>query len=93
MLHAFDEYLNCGILVAKTGATMALHTAGDLLHFQPHIRALVLDGVIEPNGQFHRLTQIDVALVQAEFESQTFNALVKEELITEDTVSAMRWNS
>ena len=76
--------------LAKTGATMALHTAGDLLHFHPHIHALVLDGVIEPNGQFHRLTQIDVALVQAEFEHQIFNALVKEELITEDTVNTMR---
>ncbi len=62
--------------LAKTGNIMALHTAGDLLHFHPHIHALALDGVIEPNGQFHRLTQCDVALSQAEFESQIFNALL-----------------
>ena len=64
--------------------------AGDLLHFHPHIHALALDGVIEPNGQFHRLTQCDVTLIQAEFESQIFNALLKEKLITEETVTAMR---
>ena len=69
---------------------MALHTAGDLLHFHPHIHALALDGVIEPNGQFNRLTQIDVERIQAEFESQIFNALLKEKLITEETVTAMR---
>ena len=76
--------------LAKTGAIMALHTAGDLLHFHPHIHALALDGVIEPNGQFNRLTQIDVERIQAEFESQIFNALLKEKLITEETVTAMR---
>lgn len=55
---------------------MALHTADDLLHFHPHIHALALEGVIELNGQFHRLTQIDIALIQAEFEHQIFNALL-----------------
>ncbi len=55
---------------------MALHTAADLLYFHPHIHALALDGIIEPYGQFHRLTQIDVGLIQEEFELRIFNALL-----------------
>ena len=75
---------------AKPGAIMALHTAGDLLHFHPHIHALALDGVIDSNGLFTRLPQCDLALIQAEFENQIFNALLKEELITDETVNTMR---
>lgn len=49
-----------GNLRGNTGMIAALHTAGDLLHFHPHIHAMALDGTVEENGTFHQLTDIDI---------------------------------
>lgn len=75
---------------AKTGAVMALHTAGDLLNFHPHIHTIALDGVIDSTGTFHRLTECDIAHVQATFEQYIFDALLDEELISQDVVNSMQ---
>ena len=37
------------------GATMALQTAGDSINFNPHLHAIVSDGVFDAAGNFHRL--------------------------------------
>lgn len=46
------------------GAVMVLHSAGDLLNFHPHIHALVLDGTINPNGQFSQLPVPDTEQIE-----------------------------
>jgi hypothetical protein len=35
-----------GNLPGKTGMIAALHTAGDLLHFHPHIHSIAIDGTV-----------------------------------------------
>ncbi len=41
---------------------MALHTAGSLLEWNPHLRALALSGAALDNGHFVELREIDVEL-------------------------------
>ena len=69
---------------------MALHTAGDLLNFHPHIHAIALDGVIDSTGTFHRLTECNIEHIQATFEQYIFDALLAEELIGREVVSSMQ---
>lgn len=70
-------------------AVMALHTAGDLLNFHPHIHALVLDGTIDQYGKFSQLPAPDTEQIAAAFGSNVFNALLKRDLLTEDTIINM----
>ena len=76
-------------LPGKTGMVAALHSAGDLLHFHPHIHAIGLDGTVEADGTFHQLTEIDIEKLHNCFQQNVFNALLKQELITQDVVDNM----
>ena len=67
----------------KTGAIMALHSAGKLLQWHPHAHALCLAGAIMPDGSFKPL-QIDAARLRQEFEIRVLAALVRKELITQE---------
>ena len=74
---------------AKPGAVMALHTAGDLLNFHPHVHTIMLDGVVTPDGTFHRLTECDVEIIRSEFEQNILCELLSEELITEEVMDGI----
>jgi len=67
----------------------ALHTAGDLLHFHPHIHTMALDGTVDANGAFRQLPEIDIKQLHNCFQQNVFNALLKQELITQDIVDNM----
>ena len=60
---------------------LAGQTSGDLLRFHTHIHDLVLDGVMYSTGEFTKLPQCDLALIQAKFEHKIFDELFKEGLI------------
>ena len=74
----------------QTGAVMALHTAGDLLNFHPHVHSLCLDGAVDESGVFHQLPAIDTEQVTAQFAENVFQFLLDAELITEDVAENMR---
>jgi hypothetical protein len=74
----------------KTGAVMALHTAGDLLNFHPHIHSLGLHGALDPDGKFHLLKPIDNKYLTRQFADYVFQALLEEELIEQDTVDSIK---
>ena len=74
---------------AKPGAVMAMHTAGDLLNFHPHIHSIMLDGVVTADGRFHRLTECDVEIIRSEFERNVLCELLSEELITEEVMESI----
>jgi len=78
-----------GNLPGKTGMIAALHSAGDLLHFHPHIHAMALDGSVDANGAFHQLPEIDIVKLHNCFQQNVFNALLLKELITQDVVDNM----
>ena len=67
----------------------ALHSAGDLLHFHPHIHAMALDGTVDADGVFHQLIEIDIEKLHNCFQQNVFNALLQKELITQDVVDNM----
>jgi len=68
---------------------MALHSAGDLLHFHPHIHGLALDGTVDENGQFHKLPEVDTKKLLSLFQQKILAALLKSELIDQDVVDNM----
>jgi hypothetical protein len=72
----------------KIGALMALHTAGDLLPFHPHIHSLALAGAVLPDNSFAP-TKIDPLRLQDIFAEKLLAALVDEGLISDDTVQNM----
>ena len=76
-------------LPGKSGMIMALHTAGDLLHFHPHIHGLALDGTVDENGQFHKLPEVDAKKLLSLFQQKILAALLKSELIDQDVVDNM----
>ena len=67
----------------------ALHTAGDLLHFHPHTHTMALDGTVDANGAFRQLPEIDIEQLHDLFAKKVFNALLKQELVTQDVVDNM----
>jgi hypothetical protein len=72
-----------------TGAIMALHTAGDLLAFHPHIHSLLLDGAVFPDGTFKQL-EIDPERLQQLFADKVLAALIKVELLDDNAVQSMK---
>jgi len=87
---AWNEYL-CAVLPnGKTGTISALHTAGDNLGWHPHNHMLVLNGVVNQDGQFIELAEIDTAKLEVLFANKLFHYLLEEGLITEDVVENMK---
>ncbi len=37
----------------------AIHTFGELIHWHPHLHALVTDGAFKPDGTFIALPELD----------------------------------
>ena len=69
---------------------MALHTAGDLLNFHPHIHSLGLHGAIDHAGKFHLLQSVDTRYLTRQFADYVFQALLEVELIDQDTVDSIK---
>jgi hypothetical protein len=70
-------------------AVEALHSAGDLLAFHPHIHGLFLAGVVMPDGSYQPI-EIEREGLQALFADKVLLALLKEGRLTEDDIDNMR---
>lgn len=70
-------------------AVEALHSAGDLLSFHPHVHGLFLAGVIMPDDSFQSL-EIDQERLQALFADKVLSALLDQELLTQDDIDNMK---
>lgn len=68
---------------------MNIHTAGDLLNFHPHIHALAIYGAVDSSGNFYTLDSVNTDWLNTVFARNLFEALVKEELLDQDTVKSM----
>lgn len=80
-----DQFPEC-----RSAAAMALHTAGDLLNFHPHIHSLTLHGAFDGSGAFHELTAVESDYLTRSFQTRILDALMHEGLIDQDTVENMR---
>ncbi len=70
-------------------AVQAVHTAGDLLGFHPHIHGLFLSGAILPDGTFQPVT-LDKARLEEIFADKVLTALHTEGLLTQDDIDNMK---
>lgn len=70
-------------------AVSALHSAGDLLGFHPHIHGLFLAGVILPEGTYVPVT-VDAQRLQELFAAKVLQALVAEGLLSQEDVQNIR---
>jgi hypothetical protein len=74
--------------IGTPAAVNALHSAGDLLAFHPHIHGLYLAGAILPNGYFQPVA-VDQQRLQALFTTKILSALKDENLLTQDVIDNM----
>ncbi len=86
----WSDYIEAILPGAKPGAVMALHSAGSLLNWHPHIHTIALDGGMLPNGSFLQLSEVDTELLEEFFAEKVFNFLLAEQLIDEQTVESMK---
>jgi len=70
-------------------AVSALHSAGDLLAWHPHVRGLFLGGAMLPDGTFYPVT-IDQERLQVLFADKVLQALLDEGLLTQDDVGNIK---
>ena len=87
---SWREYLSQTVPGGKAGAVMALHSAGELLNWHPHIHALALNGVVLDDGAFVELSQVDTNLLEKLFSENIFQALLARELISQEVVDSMK---
>jgi hypothetical protein len=88
--YAWHRYVERRIPDAQTGSVMALHCAGDLLPWHPHLHCLSLLGAIDRAGEFHALGEIDTEELEVLFSEKLFSYLLEEERIDEEVIANMQ---
>ena len=68
---------------ALPGMVASIQTFGSALNFNPHVHALVTDGVLEHGGPFLPLTTPELAVLNELFRRLVLAALVKAERLSE----------
>jgi hypothetical protein len=74
---------------ALPGMIAGIQTFGELLHFHPHVHALVTDGVFLPNGTFRQLPEIDTDAIHDRWRRKVFDLLLSEGKIDQETIDQM----
>ena len=75
------------------GMIGAIHTFGELLHFHPHLHALVTDGVFARDGSFIALPALDDEPFEKLWQKKVFDLLLKHGKIDRSLVTQMLgWN-
>ena len=82
--NALSEVL--GIDERELAAIFTVQTAGEALHFHPHLHGLLADGYWK-DGMFHRFAELDLKVLTQVFAERVLAQLHKRELITDDIVA------
>ena len=82
--YALSEVL--GIKERELAAIFTVQTAGEALHYHPHLHGLLADGYWE-DGMFHRFAELDLKVLTQVFAERVLAQLHKRELITDDIVA------
>ena len=75
---------------ARPGMVATIHTFGELIHFHPHIHALLTDGVFGPDGTFCPMPAVDARPYETLWQHKVFDLLLRENKITEALVDQMK---
>ena len=71
------------------GAVLAIHTAGNLLQWNPHVHGIVTEGFFDRDGRFIHLPDLDPKFVEILFGELLLKELLKKERISPGLVSSM----
>jgi hypothetical protein len=75
-----------GIDERELAAIFTVQTAGEALHYHPHLHGLLADGYWK-DGMFHRFAELDLKVLTQVFAERVLAQLHKRELITDDIVA------
>jgi len=73
------------------GMVAGIQTFGQLIHYHPHIHAVVTDGAFTPDGTFVCLPKLDKQLLLAAWQTKVSELLLAAGKIEQQTVDEMRW--
>jgi len=88
--NAWDECIKDSLPECETGSVMALHTAGDLLNFHPHIHAICLHAGINSRAEFFEMPSVDNEYLQRIFARNVFSFLKDKGLLSDDDITLMK---
>ena len=71
------------------GMIATIHSFGELVHWHPHIHAMVTDGAFTPDGRFIGLPELDSEPFEKLWRKRVFELLVKRGKIDESLVRQM----
>ncbi|MBX7145438.1 MAG: transposase [Oligoflexia bacterium] len=74
---------------ATPAAVQALHSAGDVLGWHPHVHGLYLAGALLPDGSFQPVT-VDQTRLELLFADKVLKALQHEGLLSQDDIDNMK---
>ena len=69
---------------------LTLHTFGEYLDFHPHIHALMADGLLDSEGQWHPAPEIPHGILESVFRDRIFAELLRLRRISPQLVERMR---
>jgi ribosomal protein S27E len=72
------------------GMIAAIQTHGELLHWHPHIHALVTCGAFTPEGDFREVPELDIERLRAAWREAVFALYLAEDKIEPEVVENMR---
>lgn len=74
------------------GMVATVQTFGDLIHWHPHVHAIVSEGVFMKDGTFVSMPDVDLDKCVARWQKKVFALLVREKKIELDVVASMnKW--
>ena len=71
------------------GAVMALHTTGSLLQWNPHVHGLISEGVMDQEGRFHPIPNLQASQVESLFQPLLLDALLEKKRISPALVASL----
>jgi len=74
---------------ATCGAILAIHTAGNLLQWNPRVHGIVSEGLFDRQSKFHHMPDLDAKLVKDLFCEKLLAELLKNKRISSGLVSSM----
>lgn len=74
---------------ARPGFILFVQTFGDLVNFNPHVHALVADGVFEASGRFISLPPVPEALLAERLRREMLGLLARREIIPRSLAGQM----
>lgn len=88
--NSWKQFIAEALPECNPAGVLALHSAGDLLHWHPHIHTITLNGGIDPHGVFQPLRSVDADLLTQHFARNMLDALLAAGEIESETATLIQ---